>query len=173
MGLQITVYHKDSNIILIYVLLSFRRQHRRQYPKTRSRNFLSEIRIASFCSSCPTDYFYLLLQKGNGFVSEPAILVKRKSRPNQIWSMEKLENKIIDMREMYEERKSSGQPMMVEDTDSWVCCCCMAFADLLTSVKTYDRFKGQNYMHIDEYQKIHGNNYSYVIKRNVELSCIK
>uniref|UniRef100_A0A8W8NA20 CAP-Gly domain-containing protein n=1 Tax=Magallana gigas TaxID=29159 RepID=A0A8W8NA20_MAGGI len=58
-------------------------------------------------------------RKGNGFVSEPAILVKRKSRPNQIWSMEKLENKIIDMREMYEERKSSGQPMMVEDTDSW------------------------------------------------------
>lgn len=54
--------------------------------------------------------------------------------------MEKLENKIIDMREMYEERKSSGQPMMVEDTDSWVCRCCMAFADLLTSVKTYDRF---------------------------------
>lgn len=66
--------------------------------------------------------------------------MKRKSRPNQIWSMEKLENKIIDMREMYEERKSSGQPMMVEDTDSWVCRCCMAFADLLTSVKTYDRF---------------------------------
>ncbi|XP_078332068.1 kinesin-like protein KIF13A isoform X4 [Crassostrea virginica] len=58
-------------------------------------------------------------RKGNGFVSEPAILVKRKNRANQIWSMEKLENKIIDMREMYEERKSSGQPMMVEDTDSW------------------------------------------------------
>lgn len=139
MGLQITLYHKDS-IILIYVLLPVRRQHKRQYPKTRSRNILSEIRIASFCSNCLTDYFYLLLQKGNGFVSEPAILVKRKSRPNQIWSMEKLENKIIDMREMYEERKSSGQPMMVEDTDSWVCRCCMAFADLLTSVKTYDRF---------------------------------
>lgn len=118
-----------------------RRQHKRQYPKKLDQEiFLSEIRIASFCSNCPTDYFYLLLQKGNGFVSEPAILVKRKSRPNQIWSMEKLENKIIDMREMYEERKSSGQPMMVEDTNSWVCRCCMAFADLLTSVKTYDRF---------------------------------
>lgn len=98
--------------------------------------FYLKSEFASFCFNCPTDYFYLLLQKGNGFVSEPAILVKRKSRPNQIWSMEKLENKIIDMREMYEERKSSGQPMMVEDTDSWVCCCCMAFADLLTSVKT-------------------------------------
>ncbi|XP_062573075.1 kinesin-like protein KIF13B isoform X4 [Saccostrea cucullata] len=58
-------------------------------------------------------------RKGNGFVSEPAILVKRKNRPNQIWLMEKLENKIIDMREMYEERKSSGQPLMVEDSDTW------------------------------------------------------
>ncbi|XP_055998502.1 kinesin-like protein KIF13B isoform X3 [Ostrea edulis] len=58
-------------------------------------------------------------RKGNGFVSEPAILVKRKNRPNQIWSMEKLENKIIDMREMYEELKSSGKPMMVDDNDSW------------------------------------------------------
>jgi hypothetical protein len=42
--------------------------------------------------------------------------------------MEKLENKIIDMREMYEELKSSGKPMMVDDTDAWVCCCCMASA---------------------------------------------
>lgn len=63
-------------------------------------------------------------------MSEPAILVKRKNRPNQIWSMEKLENKIIDMREMYEELKSSGKPMMVDDNDSWVCCCCMASAQL-------------------------------------------
>ncbi|XP_071144452.1 kinesin-like protein KIF13A [Mytilus edulis] len=49
------------------------------------------------------------------FVSEPAILVKRKNRANQIWSMEKFENKLIDMRDMYEERKSQGLPMMVLD----------------------------------------------------------
>ncbi|XP_012944937.1 kinesin-like protein KIF13A, partial [Aplysia californica] len=50
------------------------------------------------------------------FVSEPAILVKRKQRNSQIWSVEKLENKVIDMREMYEERKASGGPMMVEES---------------------------------------------------------
>jgi hypothetical protein len=35
--------------------------------------------------------------------------------------MEKFENKLIDMRDMYEERKSQGLPMMVfdeQDTDS-------------------------------------------------------
>jgi kinesin family protein 13 len=40
-------------------------------------------------------------------VSEPAILVKRGTQ-SQVWSMEKLENKIIDMRELYEEKKEQG-----------------------------------------------------------------
>ena len=59
-------------------------------------------------------------------MSEPAILVKRKRRGNQIWAMEKFENKIIDMRDMYEERKRLGLPMMVveeyedQDPESWV-----------------------------------------------------
>ena len=39
-------------------------------------------------------------------MSEPAILVKRKGYGSQVWSMEKLENKLIDMRELYEESKS-------------------------------------------------------------------
>ncbi|XP_069106121.1 kinesin-like protein KIF13A isoform X3 [Argopecten irradians] len=61
-------------------------------------------------------------RRRGAFVSEPAILVKRKGRGNQIWSMEKFENKIIDMRDMYEERKATGLPMMVEDeheSESW------------------------------------------------------
>lgn len=63
-------------------------------------------------------------------MSEPAILVKRKNRANQIWSMEKFENKLIDMRDMYEERKSQGLPMMVldeVDDESGVCVLCMMF----------------------------------------------
>ena len=54
--------------------------------------------------------------------------MKRKKRSGQIWTMEKLENKIIDMRDMYEERKTQGLPMMVEDPSeemvddsTWVC----------------------------------------------------
>ncbi|XP_074656043.1 kinesin-like protein KIF13A isoform X2 [Tubulanus polymorphus] len=56
-------------------------------------------------------------RKRGAFMSEPAILVKRKDRVNQVWSMEKFENKIIDMREMYEERKEKGLPMMVEEIE--------------------------------------------------------
>ena len=48
-------------------------------------------------------------------MSEPAILVKRKQRGSQVWAMEKFENKLFDMRDMYEERKDKGLPMMVDD----------------------------------------------------------
>lgn len=46
-------------------------------------------------------------RKRGAFVSEPAILVKRMNAASQVWSMENLENKLIDMREMYEERKEA------------------------------------------------------------------
>lgn len=39
------------------------------------------------------------------FVSEPAILVKRKGNGSQVWSMEKLDTKLVDMREMFDEYK--------------------------------------------------------------------
>ena len=48
----------------------------------------------------------IFLQRG-AFVSEPAILVKRNSEANQVWSMEKLDLKLIDMRELYEYLKVS------------------------------------------------------------------
>ncbi|KAL0106195.1 hypothetical protein PUN28_016124 [Cardiocondyla obscurior] len=46
----------------------------------------------------------VFFQRG-AFVSEPAILVKKMNMGSQVWSMEKLENKLVDMRDMYEERK--------------------------------------------------------------------
>lgn len=46
-------------------------------------------------------------------MSEPAILVRRLNNSSQIWSMEKLENKLIDMREMYEECKDRASSPMV------------------------------------------------------------
>ena len=55
----------------------------------------------------------IYLQRGS-FVSEPAILVKYKGKGSQVWAMDKFENKIIDMRDMYEDRKERGT-LMVED----------------------------------------------------------
>ena len=50
---------------------------------------------------------WLVTLQRNAFVSEPAILVKRKGEANQVWSMEKLDLKLIDMREVYNELKSA------------------------------------------------------------------
>ncbi|KMY94001.1 kinesin-like protein KIF13A isoform X5 [Drosophila simulans] len=54
-------------------------------------------------------------RRRGAFVSEPAILVKRTNSGSQIWTMEKLENKLIDMREMYQEHKErvlNGLPLI-------------------------------------------------------------
>jgi len=41
-------------------------------------------------------------------VTEPSIRVEQDNHYPQIWSMEKLHNRLIDMRELYEERISLG-----------------------------------------------------------------
>ncbi|RZF41836.1 hypothetical protein LSTR_LSTR005298 [Laodelphax striatellus] len=51
-------------------------------------------------------------RRRGAFVSEPAILVKRKGLGSQVWSMEKLENKLVDMREMYNECKDRNCPLI-------------------------------------------------------------
>lgn len=48
-----------------------------------------------------------------GFISEPAVFVKYKLKGSQVWSMDKFENKLIDMREVYQERKEKGFPLQV------------------------------------------------------------
>lgn len=53
-------------------------------------------------------------RRKGAFVSEPAILVKR-GNSSQVWSMEKLENKIIDMREIYDEQMEKNIDKVIED----------------------------------------------------------
>ncbi|XP_072267742.1 kinesin-like protein KIF13A isoform X2 [Pyxicephalus adspersus] len=47
-------------------------------------------------------------RKRGAIVSEPAIQVRRKCKGTQVWSIEKLENKLIDMRDAYQEWKESS-----------------------------------------------------------------
>ncbi|XP_021695842.1 kinesin-like protein KIF13A isoform X2 [Aedes aegypti] len=54
-------------------------------------------------------------RKRGAFVSEPAILVRRMNSGSQIWSMEKLENKLIDMRDWYQEFKDNNFTLMDEN----------------------------------------------------------
>ncbi|XP_074843707.1 kinesin-like protein KIF13A isoform X5 [Carettochelys insculpta] len=44
-------------------------------------------------------------RKRGAIVSEPAIQVRRKEKGTQVWTIEKLENKLIDMRDLYQEWK--------------------------------------------------------------------
>uniref|UniRef100_UPI00398F2433 kinesin-like protein KIF13B isoform X2 n=1 Tax=Pristiophorus japonicus TaxID=55135 RepID=UPI00398F2433 len=53
-------------------------------------------------------------RKRDSVLSEPAIQVRRKGKGKQIWSLEKLENRLIDMRELYQEWEDCDEdnPMM-------------------------------------------------------------
>ncbi|XP_054617349.1 kinesin-like protein KIF13B isoform X2 [Dunckerocampus dactyliophorus] len=44
-------------------------------------------------------------RKRDMVLSEPAIQVRRKGKGKQIWAMEKMENRLVDMRELYQEWK--------------------------------------------------------------------
>ncbi|KAL1781039.1 kinesin KIF13B isoform X2 [Sigmodon hispidus] len=44
-------------------------------------------------------------RKRGSVLSEPAIQVRRKGKGKQIWSLEKLENRLLDMRDLYQEWK--------------------------------------------------------------------
>uniref|UniRef100_A0A673BBG1 Kinesin motor domain-containing protein n=1 Tax=Sphaeramia orbicularis TaxID=375764 RepID=A0A673BBG1_9TELE len=44
-------------------------------------------------------------RKRDSVLSEPAVQVRRKGKGKQIWALEKLENRLVDMRELYQEWK--------------------------------------------------------------------
>ncbi|KAM9436550.1 kinesin-like protein KIF13A [Clarias gariepinus] len=48
-------------------------------------------------------------RKRGAIVSEPAIQVRRREKGTQVWTIEKLENKLVDMREQYSEWKEGGR----------------------------------------------------------------
>lgn len=56
------------------------------------------------------------LQRG-AIVSEPAIQVRRKGKGTQVWTIEKLENKLVDMREHYADWKEDSEEMVRKQQD--------------------------------------------------------
>ncbi|KAG7316441.1 hypothetical protein KOW79_019982 [Hemibagrus wyckioides] len=53
-------------------------------------------------------------RKRDAVLSEPAVEVRRKGKGKQIWSLEKMENRLVDMRELYQEWKDFDEdnPLM-------------------------------------------------------------
>ncbi|MCJ8745409.1 hypothetical protein PDJAM_G00129810 [Pangasius djambal] len=93
-------------------LSRLREQVVRANTLVREANFLSEE------MSKHTDYQVTLQipaahlsanRKRGAIVSEPAIQVRRKGKGTQVWTIEKLENKLVDMRDQYREWKEGGR----------------------------------------------------------------
>ena len=76
----------------------------------REANFLSEEmeRETNFSVTLQIPAHNLTPNKRRGVLCEPAISVKRKDKGSLVWSLEKLECKLIDMRELYEDIKSKN-----------------------------------------------------------------
>uniref|UniRef100_A0A673MXY7 Kinesin-like protein KIF13B n=1 Tax=Sinocyclocheilus rhinocerous TaxID=307959 RepID=A0A673MXY7_9TELE len=62
----------------------------------------SEERLKEQISS---SVFLCLCIQRDAVLSEPAIQVRRKGKGKQIWALEKMENRLVDMRELYQEWK--------------------------------------------------------------------
>uniref|UniRef100_A0A452VAG8 Kinesin family member 13B n=1 Tax=Ursus maritimus TaxID=29073 RepID=A0A452VAG8_URSMA len=52
-------------------------------------------------------------RKRGSLLSEPAIQVRRKGKGKQIWSLEKLDNRLLDMRDLYQEWKESNYKKLI------------------------------------------------------------
>uniref|UniRef100_A0A8C1XIW3 Kinesin family member 13A n=1 Tax=Cyprinus carpio TaxID=7962 RepID=A0A8C1XIW3_CYPCA len=51
-------------------------------------------------------------RKRGAIVSEPAIQVRRKGKGTQVWTIEKLENKLVDMRDLYRDWREGTQDVV-------------------------------------------------------------
>ncbi|XP_006860857.1 PREDICTED: kinesin-like protein KIF13A isoform X3 [Chrysochloris asiatica] len=105
---KVTLWAEERDELFRQSLAKLREQLVKANTLVREANFLAEE------MSKLTDYQVTLQipaanlsanRKRGAIVSEPAIQVKRKGKSTQVWTIEKLENKLIDMRELYQEWK--------------------------------------------------------------------
>ncbi|XP_044151582.1 kinesin-like protein KIF13A isoform X2 [Bufo gargarizans] len=105
---KMSIWAEERDELFRQSLSKLREQIVKANTLVRESNFLAEE-----MSKC-TDYQVTLQipavnlsanRKRGAIVSEPAIQVRRKCKGTQVWSIEKLENKLIDMRDAYQEWK--------------------------------------------------------------------
>ncbi|KAB0354785.1 hypothetical protein FD755_022244, partial [Muntiacus reevesi] len=105
---KVTQWAEERDELFRQSLAKLREQLVKANTLVREANFLAEE------MSKLTDYQVTLQipaanlsanRKRGAIVSEPAIQVRRKGKSTQVWTIEKLENKLIDMRELYQEWK--------------------------------------------------------------------
>ncbi|KAM5320766.1 kinesin-like protein KIF13A isoform 4-T4 [Glossophaga mutica] len=105
---KVTQWAEERDELFRQSLAKLREQLVKANTLVREANFLAEE------MSKLTDYQVTLQipaanlsanRKRGAIVSEPAIQVKKKGKGTQVWTIEKLENKLIDMRDLYQEWK--------------------------------------------------------------------
>ncbi|NXG13412.1 KI13A protein, partial [Grallaria varia] len=105
---KVTLWAEERDELFRQSLAKLREQIVKANTLVREANFLAEE------MSKLTDYQVTLQipaenlsanKKRGAIVSEPAIQVRRKGKGTQVWTIEKLENKLIDMRDLYQEWK--------------------------------------------------------------------
>ncbi|XP_077126059.1 kinesin-like protein KIF13A isoform X2 [Ranitomeya variabilis] len=105
---KMSIWAEERDELFRRSLSKLREQIVKANTLVREANYLAEE-----MSKC-TDYQVTLQipavnlsanRKRGAIVSEPAIQVRRKCKGTQVWSIEKLENKLIDMRDSYQEWK--------------------------------------------------------------------
>ncbi|XP_057280323.1 kinesin-like protein KIF13A isoform X1 [Pezoporus wallicus] len=105
---KVNLWTEERDELFRQSLAKLREQIVKANTLVREANFLAEE------MSKLTDYQVTLQipaenlsanKKRGAIVSEPAIQVRRKGKGTQVWTIEKLENKLIDMRDIYQEWK--------------------------------------------------------------------
>ncbi|NWX87765.1 KI13A protein, partial [Nothoprocta pentlandii] len=105
---KVSLWAEERDELFRQSLAKLREQIVKANTLVREANFLAEE------MSKLTDYQVTLQipaenlsanKKRGAIVSEPAIQVRRKGKATQVWTIEKLENKLIDMRDLYQEWK--------------------------------------------------------------------
>lgn len=101
------------------------------HGKVKFREVTKRLILISFFLSLPFP------SQRDVVLSEPAIQVRRKGKGKQIWALEKMENRLVDMRELYQEWKELDEDNPVSEYSRMQNCSCQSassvssFGDIL------------------------------------------
>ncbi|XP_048363601.1 kinesin-like protein KIF13A isoform X2 [Sphaerodactylus townsendi] len=105
---KMNLWSEERDELFRQSLAKLREQIVKANTLVREANFLAEemSKLTDYQVTLQIPAANLSANKKRGvIVSEPAIQVRRKGKGTQVWSIEKLENKLIDMRDLYQECK--------------------------------------------------------------------
>ncbi|XP_072460032.1 kinesin-like protein KIF13A isoform X4 [Notamacropus eugenii] len=105
---KVTLWAEERDELFRQSLAKLREQLVKANTLVREANFLAEEmnKLTDYQVTLQIPAANLSANKKRGaIVSEPAIQVRRKGKSTQVWNIEKLENKLIDMRDLYQEWK--------------------------------------------------------------------